>query len=158
MACYSEKNSSSTVIRRALLPAVLLILLIGRPSSAQWISYKGDPRNVLEGSWQSCVDDTGRYTERVYDHVVNGVGQYEVHLGPRREFAIFVGVQDEHRPHESPDNLLKPYRVEMQATRASHRWEIPSLKLAFTATLGGGSSMDCEAWYILLEPLDKPSH
>ena len=101
---------------------------------------------------------TARYAERVYDHVVNGVGQFEVHMGPRREFAIFKGVQDAHREHESPDNLLKPFRVAMENGRAKQRWEIPSLNLAFTVTLAGGSRTDCESWYILLEPLDKTSH
>jgi hypothetical protein len=90
--------------------------------------------------------------------MVNGVGQFEVHLGPRREFAIFKGVQDEHREHDSPDNLLKPFRVAMEGTRAKQRWEIPSLKLVFSVTLGGGSRTDCESWYILLEPLEKTSH
>lgn len=137
--------------------SALLALLIAAPrlAVAQWISYSSNPRNILEGNWQSCLDQTGRYTERVYDHVVNGVGQFEVHLGPRREFAIFKGVQDDHRTHDSPDNLLKPFRVLMEGSRARQHWEIPSLKLAFTVTLGGGSTTDCESWYILLEPLDK---
>ena len=115
-------------------------------------------QNVLEGNWQSCQEPaTGRYGERVYDHVVNGVGQFEVHLGPRREFAIFPAVQDAHRDHDSADNLLKPYRVILQGTRATQRWEVPSLNLAFTVTLGGGSRTDCESWFILLEPLKKTS-
>ena len=115
-------------------------------------------KNTLEGNWQSCQElTTGRYGERVYDHVVNGVGQFEVHLGPRRKFAIFPGVQDEHREHDSADNLLKPYRVLLQGTRATQRWEVPSLNLAFTVTLGGGSRTDCESWFILLEPLKKTS-
>jgi hypothetical protein len=42
--------------------------------------------------------------------------------------------------------------------RAKHRWEIPSLSLAFTVTLAGGSRTDCESWFILLEPLEKTSH
>ena len=84
--------------------------------------------------------------------------QFEVHLGPRREFAIFKGVQEEHREHDSRDNLLKPYRVLMEGTRARQQWDIPSLNLRFTVSLGGGSTMDCESWYILLAPLDKPSH
>ena len=137
--------------------AVCMLMAAG-PASAQWISYSSDPRNILEGNWQSCLDNTNRYTERVYDHVVNGVGVFEVHLGPRREFAIFAGVQDEHRDHESPDNLLRPFRVAMEGTRASQHWEIPSLNLSFTVTLGGGSTTDCESWYILLEPLRKNSH
>ncbi len=115
-------------------------------------------QKILEGNWQSCQEaGVGRYGERVYDHVVNGVGQFEVHLGPRREFAIFRGVQDAHREHGSPDNLLEPYRVLLQGTRATQRWEVPSLNLVFTVTLGGGSRTDCESWFILLEPLKKTS-
>jgi hypothetical protein len=137
---------------------VTLTLLTPRAASAQWISYSSNPRNILEGSWQSCLDQTGRYAERVYDHVVNGVGLFEVHLGPRREFAIFKGVQDQHREHESPDNLLKPFRVLMEGGRARQHWDIPSLKVSFTVTLAGGSYSDCESWYVLLEPLEKTSH
>jgi hypothetical protein len=114
--------------------------------------------NILEGNWQSCQDaGQGRYGERVYDHVVNGVPQFEVHLGPRREFAIFPNVQDAHRDHNSPENLLQPYNVRMEGMRARQRWEVPSLNLAFTVTLGGGSRTDCESWFILLEPLKKTS-
>ena len=143
----------------ALIACAAIVLLESGSATAQdFVSYSSNPRNILEGNWQSCPDSTGRYAERVYDHVVNGVAQYEVHLGPRREFAIFVGVQDAHRDHDSPENLLKPFIVTMQGTRAQRRWEIPSLKLAFSVTLGGGSRTDCESWYILLEPLDKPSH
>ena len=134
------------------------VVLLPCASEAQWISYSSNPRNILEGNWQSCLERNGRYAERVYDHVVNGTGQFEVHLGPKREFAIFLGVQDEHREHESRDNLLKPFRVAMEGTRARQRWEIPELRLVFTVTLGGGSTTDCESWYILLEPLEKPSH
>ena len=130
-----------------------------QPARAQLFrSFSSDPRHVLEGNWQSCRDRDGQYAERVYDHVVNGVGKYEVHMGPRREFALFAGVQDAHRDHESADNLLKPFRVAMDAGRAKQRWEIPSLNLAFTATLAGGSRTDCESWFILLEPLEKTSH
>ena len=79
-----------STLRILSLAGVLLALtlLTPRATEAQWISYSSNPRNILEGSWQSCLDQTGRYTERVYDHVVNGVGLFEVHLGPRREFAI----------------------------------------------------------------------
>ena len=148
-----------STLRILSLAGVLLALtlLTPRATEAQWISYSSNPRNILEGSWQSCLDQTGRYTERVYDHVVNGVGQFEVHLGPRREFAIFPGVADAHREHDSADNLLKPYRVLLQGTRASQRWEVPSLNLTFTVTLGGGSRTDCESWFIVLEPLKKTS-
>jgi len=150
-----------TVVKRflvlGLLSGVTLVAGGVRLGAQDFISYSSNPRNVLEGNWQSCQDERGRYAERVYDHVVNGVGQFEVHLGPRREFAIFRGVQDEHREHNAPENLLKPYTVSMQGSRAQRRWEIPELKLAFTVTLGGGSRLDCESWYILLQPFEKTS-
>jgi hypothetical protein len=134
------------------------IVAAARPAAPQFTSFSRNPRNILEGHWQSCREADGRYAERVYDHVVNGVGKFEVHMGPRREFAIFNTIQDEHRDHASPENLLKPYTVTMEAGRAKKRWEIPSLNLAFTATLAGGSRTDCESWFIVLEPLEKTSY
>ena len=136
---------------------VVALLLVARPAVPQFTPFSHDPRNILEGNWQSCVQRDGLYGERVYDHVVNGVGQFEVHLGPKREFAIFKGVQDAHRDHDSPDNLLQPFRVAMEGTRASQHWEIKSLNLAFTVTLAGGSRTDCESWFIVLQPLEKTS-
>lgn len=146
------------VVCRLALLTITVALCASRPASAQWISYDSNPRNILEGNWQSCLERDGRYSERVYDHVVGGVPQFEVHLGPRREFGIFVGVQDEHREHDSPENLLKPFRVGVDGTnRASRHWEIPALKLQMTVSLGGGSSNDCESWYVVIEPFEKTS-
>jgi hypothetical protein len=134
-------------------PAVLLAA-----SPAQFTSYSRNSRNILEGNWQSCLEADGSYSERVYDHRVNGVSRFEVHLGPKREFAIFAGVQEEHRAHDSPANLLQPYRLDGPGNLAKHEWKVPSLNLAFTATLAGGSRSDCESWYILLTPLNPTSH
>lgn len=166
-ACYpppefrkrGDRNVVRLLTRMSVVAGVACAaLLVARPvSSQEWISYNSDPRNILEGNWQSCQQADGRYAEKIYDHYVNSVPQFEVHLGPRREFAIFKGVQEEHREHDSPENLLKPYRVIMEGTRARRQWDIPSLNLRFTVSLGGGSTMDCESWYILLAPLDKPS-
>ena len=130
-------------------------LLAARPAAPQFTSFTHGSRNILEGNWQSCRDADGRYSERVYDHVVSGVRRFEVHLGPKRDFAIFKGVQEEHRDHDSADNLLKPHVVQLDGGRAKRRWEIPSLNLAFTVTLAGGSRMDCESWFIVLELLEK---
>jgi hypothetical protein len=163
---HGFSRERGTVRQRLARAAWLLIgvcasaaLFGGQTAAAQLFRpFSNDSRNILEGNWQSCRERDGTYAERVYDHVVNGVGQFEVHMGPRREFAIFKGVQDEHREHESPENLLKPFRVTFENGRAKQRWEIPSLNLAFTATMAGGSRTDCESWYLLLEPLEKTSH
>jgi hypothetical protein len=135
------------------------LALADSPAAAQLFRpFTSNSRNILEGNWQSCRDRDGQYAERVYDHLVNGVPMFEVHMGPRREFAIFKGVQEAHREHDSPDNLLKPFRVPMDAGRAKQRWDIPSLNLVFTVTLAGGSRTDCESWFVVLEPLEKTSH
>jgi len=158
---FGEISHVGRVLTKLSLPAAMLLVVAlspARASGQEWISYNSDPRNILEGNWQSCQQPDGHYAEKIYDHYVNSVPQYEVHLGPRREFAIFKGVQEEHREHDDPANLLKPYRVLMEGSRARQHWEIPSLNLSFTVSLGGGSTMDCESWYILLAPLDKPSH
>jgi hypothetical protein len=147
-----------------LAPAVMLgaalfstsAVVVGSP--AQFTSYSRNSRNILEGNWQSCREADGGYSERVYEHVVNGVPKFEVHMGPRREFAVFAGVQEEHRQHDSHANLLQPYRLSGEGNLAKHEWKIPSLHLVFTATLAGGARSDCESWYILLAPLDKPPH
>ena len=133
------------------------MLLCVAPAGAQYTKFSTQPRNILEGNWQSCRESDGYYSERIYDHIVAGVGQYEVHLGPRREFAIFKGVQKVHRSHDSADNLLKPFHVEVENTLAKHRWEIPSLGVVFTVAMAGGSRTECESWFIVLEPLDKPA-
>ena len=154
------RQSAARASRRLTRVFAIAAALAGavRPALGQFTPFSHDTRNILEGNWQSCRERDGQYTERVYDHAVSGISKFEVHMGPRREFAIFKGVQDAHRDHDSPDNLLKPFRVPMDANRAKQRWEIPALNLAFTVTLAGGSRTDCESWFIVLEPLEKTSH
>ena len=151
-------HKSFPSIRWFVAGSCLAASMLSAASAAQFTSFAGDTRNILEGSWLSCREDDGRYAERVYDHIVNGAGKFEVHLGPRDEFAIFEGVQEMHREHASPANLLMPSRVPTEGGRAKRRWEIPSLGLAFTVTLAGGSRAECESWFIVLEPLKKPTH
>src|SRR5215468_4692752 len=117
----------------------IVIVFIAAIASAQFTSYSKNPKNILEGNWQSCREADGVYSERVYDHKVNGVPKFEVHMGPKREFAIFAGVQEEHRDHGSLANFLKPYNLEVDGNLASHEWKIPSLNLVFSVTLAGGS-------------------
>jgi hypothetical protein len=136
----------------------LVAACLAAPAAAQFTAFSHGPDKILEGNWQSCREADGRYSERIYDHVVNGVPRFEVHLGPRREFAIFEGVRDEHRDHDSPANLLKPFRLAVEDGRASHEWKVPSLDLVFTVALAGGSRGDCESWFVTLAPLEKPAH
>jgi hypothetical protein len=104
---------------------------------------------LLEGNWQSCREADGKYSERVYDNALPGIGPFELHLGPYHEFALFRGTQESHRDHTSPDNLLSPYNVEVEANRARQAWETAGLR--FEVSLGGGARDDCESWFITLK-------
>jgi hypothetical protein len=148
---------SFAVLASLLTALVAAVALADELAVSQFTPFTNNPRSILEGNWQSCREADGQYAERIYDHVVNG-SKFELHMGPRREFALFKGVQEAHRDHDSPENLLKPYRVPLDAGRAKQRWEIPSLSLVFTATLAGGSRTDCESWFVILAPMEKTSH
>ena len=152
-----RQRPASSVWLLTGVTAIALVLGAARVASPQFTSFSSDPRTILEGNWQSCREPGGQYSERVYDHVVDGGGRFELHLGPRHEFALFMGVQDEHRAHDSPDNLLKPYRVTVEGNQARQQWIVPSLDLVFTVTLAGGSRTECESWFVVLEPRVKTS-
>ena len=122
---------------------------------SQFTSYNDRTRAMLEGNWQSCRESDGKYAERVYDGRLPGLGPFELHMGPYHEFALFRGVQDEHRDHASSDNLLQPYTVEVAGTAAKHKWETSGLRLE--VTLAGGSREDCESWWVTLRRADSSS-
>ncbi len=113
-------------------------------------------RALLEGNWQSCRESDGQYAERVYDGRWPGMEPFELHLGPYHEFALFRGVQDEHRDHDSSANLLKPHTVELVSNNAKRTWEVDGLRLE--VVLAGGSREDCESWFVTLTRSGASSH
>jgi hypothetical protein len=109
-----------------------------------------DHRNaLLEGNWQSCRQGAGQYAERVYDGQWTGLPPFELHMGPYHDFALYRGIQDDHRDHRSPDNLLKPHSVEILANAARQTWNVDGLRLE--VSLAGGSREDCVSWYVTLK-------
>jgi hypothetical protein len=119
---------------------------------AQFRSFSDHTRALLEGNWQSCREDDGQYGERVYDGKWAGLEPFELHMGPYHEFALFRGIQDDHRAHTAADNLLKPFNVEIRANTARQAWDVGGLHLE--VTLSGGSREDCESWYVTLKRSD----
>jgi hypothetical protein len=118
---------------------------------SQFTSFNDRSRLMLEGNWQSCRDTGGEYAERVFDGRWAGLPPFELHLGPYHDFALFAGIQDEHRDHSSSANLLRPHTVELRANRATQQWDVAGLRLE--VVLSGGSREDCESWYVRLQPL-----
>lgn len=123
---------------------------------AQFTSHNDRSRAMLEGNWQSCREGDGQYSERVYDGKWAGVAPFELHMGPYHEFALFRGIQDAHRDHDSADNLLRPHTVELVGNQARHTWDIAGLHLEIR--LAGGSRDECESWYVTLTPVGSSSH
>src|SRR5262245_4287530 len=113
------------------------------PVFGQFVSTGERLKALLEGNWQSCREADGKYSERVYDNALPGLGPFELHLGPYHEFALFRGVQESHRDHGSPDNLLSPFNVEVESNRARQSWETAGLRLE--VSLGGGLATSVKA-------------
>lgn len=134
---------------------VVAFLAVAAMASAQFTSFNDRSRSMLEGNWQSCRDAAG-YGERVYDGRWPGLPPFELHLGPYHEFALFLGIQDGHRDHNSADNLLRPHVVEIQSNRATRTWDVARLHLE--VALSGGSREECESWYVRLMPATSSSH
>jgi hypothetical protein len=130
-------------------------LCVAAAGYSQFVSYTTRSRAILEGNWQSCREADGHYSERIYDNALPGIGPFELHLGPYHEFALFRGVQDEHRGHDSTANLLRPFNIEVEANRARHSWDAAGLRLE--VSLGGGSFDDCESWFLTLRRSVSPS-
>lgn len=130
--------------------AVAGCLGIASLAQAQLFRPFSDHRTaLLEGNWQSCREGDGQYAERVYDGKWPDLPPFELHMGPYHEFALYRGVQDEHRDHQSPENLLSPHVVQIRANAAKHSWDVDGLHLE--VALSGGSREDCESWYVTLK-------
>jgi hypothetical protein len=149
----SSRGCSWTWIAGWTLAASLGAPALGH---AQFTPFNDRSRAMLEGNWQSCRESDGRYAERVYDGRWPGLPPFELHLGPYHEFALFLGIQDAHRDHSSPENLLKPHTVELKANRATQSWTVAGMHLE--VALSGGSREECESWYVRLVPIPTSSH
>src|SRR4029434_9634428 len=94
--CDHPVSERSAVRRPLARTAWLLIGVLGSAAAAvaaqgvsQFTPFTATPRRRREVTGSPCRESDGQIGERVYDHVVNKGGKFEVHLGPRREFAIF---------------------------------------------------------------------
>jgi hypothetical protein len=141
-----------------LIGAITVTVCLGAAAMghAQFTSYSDRSRAILEGNWQSCREADGQYAERVYDGNWRGVGQFELHMGPYHEFALYRGIQEAHREHRSPENLLSPFNLDVVGNQARHRWNAAGLQLE--VALAGGSREDCESWFVSLKPDSTSSH
>jgi hypothetical protein len=136
------------------LAAVLGAATLGRAQLFR--PFTDRSHSLLEGNWQSCREGDGKYAERVYDGRWQGLEPFELHMGPYHEFALFRGIQDYHRDHDSDNNLLKPHKLDIVANNAKHSWDVSGLHLE--VVLAGGSREECESWFVTLRRATDSSH
>jgi hypothetical protein len=143
---------------RVGMTAFIVATCLGVPGlgRAQFSPLTDHSTAMLEGNWQSCREDGGNYSERVYDGKWAGIEPFELHMGPYHEFGLFRGIQDGHRNHNSAENLLRPFNIELVGNSAHQSWDVASLHLE--VTLAGGSREQCESWYITLKRSTTSSH
>lgn len=129
-----------------------------------------DPRAILQGNWQSCREEDGAYAERVYEHrklvmlkdrSVMWIIDWEFHMGPYHEFALYNSLPTEH-DHFTPLNLLGSQPVvETEYGRGRRQWRVcvencnrsrvNQVNLWVSIILAGGSRNDCESFLIRIE-------
>jgi hypothetical protein len=115
-----------------------------------WTStLSGKPDIFLEGNWQSCREEQG-YGERIYERRHNGKFLWELHMGPMHDFALYHVPQPDEHDHTDDLNWLKePTRT----TNTRRVWDVPTLHLRVTAIEAGGSRVECESYFVVVEKL-----
>lgn len=118
------------------------------------------PDTLSAGSWVSCPmdDGSGDYGEKALDYKVNGHSWFEIHYGPRDEFAIFAGNAPAHIDHDDGRNLLRPsYHYGDVATAIGGRnWSIASLGISLNVIAIPPTQPECYAFVVSLDRNSKP--
>lgn len=122
---------------------ILLLLL----QLATWEPPPHAPGVLHQGTWESCVvTEDGLYAERILEHRQNGALEWELHLGPGSEFALFDHMVNlEGHPHDV-DNLLNPYII----TWTAQEWNVEHLALTIVVLRNAEQHENCDAFFITI--------
>jgi hypothetical protein len=151
---------------RQLLPGALalhrVVCVDGRAAGAQRRSsllhaFHHDPRKILEGNWYSCRESDGSTASASTTTSSTAAASSKCTSARAASSRSSRACRTRTAITNRPTTLQAVPRRDGHG-RAKQRWEIPSLNLAFTVTLAGGSRTDCESWFIVLEPIEKTSH
>lgn len=128
----------------------LLLLLLQFYIPAPLVSR--GPETLLEGSWVSCPLDDGSYGEKAYTFKFKGKALFELHLGPRDEFALYAGELDEDVPHTDPRNLLGPafHYNDVPTVAGGRNWSSAQLGVHFNAIAMPPTREECYAFQVLV--------
>lgn len=116
-------------------------------------------RTLLQGTWISCPQDEGDYGERARDFTVHGHPWFELHMGPRDEFALFAGNTPEHLAHDSPANKLGPgfHFNDLVTVAGGRTWSSAQLGVRLNVVAIPPTREECYAFILLLERDKSPT-
>lgn len=86
--------------------------------------------HLLNGHFQSCADpdtdDGSGYGELAFEYQLQGRVRWTFHMGPRDEFALFVGAPAEHFDHGSTFNRLTPayHYDDVKTLKGGRNWSV----------------------------------
>lgn len=137
------------MVRSLAVGVALGVALLG-----QWVSMSDrQPTTVLAGMWASCPTDgdTSDYTERVYEYQFHGRIEWRFEMGPRDEFALFVGpTPAAHVAHDDATNLLGPaYHYDDVVSRTGRNWSALDLHINVIRT--PGSDDECYTFAVKID-------
>lgn len=118
------------------------------------------PDTLSEGIWQSCPIEDGDYDEKALDYKSrNGAPWFEIHYGPRDEFALFVGNTPEHLDHHDDRNLLRPayHYGDLQTVAGGRNWSFAQLGVSLNVIALPPARPECYAFLIKLTRDKRPT-
>ncbi len=109
---------------------------------------------LLYGHFVSCPDADDQeehYGELAYEHQAQGKVRWTLHMGPRDEWALYVGSPAEHFDHDSVFNRLTPaFHYDDIHTRVGGRnWS--ALGLHINVIRVPASDDACYAWLVKVD-------
>lgn len=118
---------------------------------SNWTHYDPpNPRVILSGNWQSCREVDGEYGERIWDYVHAGQWNFEFHMGPYHDFALYRIAQDEkNHSHADDINELTPHEIVLVNNHGRQTWRLRDMII--TASIAGGASERCESFFVQIE-------
>lgn len=130
----------------------MILLLLALQFFSPTVRTFREPEVLMSGMWVSCPEDDGEYAERARVFSLKGRALFELHLGPRDEFAIFPGELDGHVAHDDERNVLGPaYHYNDLQSATGRNWSSARLGVTFNVIALPPTRPDCYSFQIRLE-------
>lgn len=103
--------------------------------------------------------EDGDYGEKALDYKTKGVPWFEIHYGPRDEFALFAGNATEHIPHDDERNLLRPayHYGDLQTVAGGRNWSLARLAVSLNVIALPPTQPECYSFLIKLVRDKRPT-